>query len=110
MLWAPAEGEEMPDSFARLDNISIVQPRQQVEWDPDVQQMHKPLSDDEDASAAQKALEIWKQLTSDVIQKIGNPMGTTAHAQEESYCHLHPSDHIDVIVETMQDPNLAKNF
>jgi hypothetical protein len=106
----PPENEDylLPGSFVDLTDIITVQPLQ-VEWGPDVQQMHEPLSDDEDP-VSQKALEIWRQFASDVIQKVGNPSGTRAYAQEDSYCILPPLDRLDITVENLKDPNLAKIF
>ncbi len=83
------EQEVLPGSFTNLHDVSLVQSPHN-EWGPDVEQMHEPLSDDEGTDVAHRALEIWRQFASDVVQKIGNPMGTKARTQEESYCILPP--------------------
>lgn len=107
----PPEDEQdvPPESFTNIQNVALVQ-GQQVEWGPDVEQMHEPLSDDEGVNVAHRALEIWRQFASDVVQKIGNPMGTKARTQEDSYCILPPSERMDITVENLKDPNLAKIF
>ncbi len=102
------EQEDPPESFADLHDVALVQ-GPQVEWGPDMEQMHEPLSDDENVDVAHRALEIWRQFASDVVQKIGNPSGK-AHTQEDSYCILPPCVRTDVTVENLKDPNLARIF
>ncbi|KAF8327115.1 hypothetical protein F5887DRAFT_1083974 [Amanita rubescens] len=100
-----------PESFTlNLRDVALVRRSHlETEWGEDVAQMHEPLSDDE-ADVAGRALEIWRQFASDVVQKIGNPMGTKERAREESYCILPPSERMDITVENLKDPNLAKIF
>ncbi len=105
------EQETPPESFTlNLRGVAPVRRSQlETEWGEDVEQMHEPLSDDE-TDVAHRALEIWKQFASDVVQKIGNPMGTKARTREESYCILPPGERMDITAENLKDPNLAKIF
>ena len=102
------EQEGPPESFADLHDVAVVQ-GPQVEWGPDMEQMHEPLSDNDDVGVPYRALEIWRQFASDVVQKIGNPSGK-GRTQEDSYCILPPCIRMDVTVENLKDPNLARIF
>lgn len=100
----PPENEEdtLPESFRDLDGIAVAQ-AQMSQWGPDVQQMHEPLSDNEERNVAHEALDIWRQFASDIIQKIGNPAGAKGSALEDSYCVLPPSERLDITVEQLKD-------
>jgi hypothetical protein len=96
----------MPDAFEMLEGMAM--PRSHVEWGPDVDEYHEPL-DDEYHTVAPKLHAIWKQFPTDIIQKIGNPMGH-GRGSEPSYCILDESKRLEVTTARLKDTNLATTF
>ncbi|KIL63770.1 hypothetical protein M378DRAFT_79150 [Amanita muscaria Koide BX008] len=104
----PNDEDEIITSFTLLDDVQV-RPRY-VHYGPDAGQYHETLDEEGPDGAAKLVDKVWKQYATDVIQKIGNPMGTPEKSRQPSYCIMPFDDRRDVTPEQMEDPNLAIFF
>ncbi|KAK2464155.1 hypothetical protein APHAL10511_003848 [Amanita phalloides] len=102
----PGEEVPMPEAFTRLQDIAM--PRRHIEWGPDVEQFHQAL-EEECNTVAEKVHAIWRQFPSDLLQKIGNPMGR-GRSQEPSFCVLNETKRLEATVDHFENRNLAATF
>jgi hypothetical protein len=104
---APDEDNQIATGFTRLEAVASLP--KYVDYGPDAHQYHASL-DDGHEHVGQRVDKIWKQYLTDVVQKIGNPIGTPDMNQQPSYCILPPHQRSDITMADLQDPNLANIF
>jgi hypothetical protein len=102
----PGEEAVLPESLEMLENIPL--PRREIEWGHDMQE-HHDLLDHEFETVAAKAHAIWLQFPSDILQKVGNPLGR-GRGREASYCILDEAQRLEAKIDRFQNKVLSATF